>query len=414
MIPSWPVELAATMPHCEPQDRHPGCLIFVPWEFDLLGGVDVVVDKLFRDFSRHPGLEDKVWIGLQDWRGSGVHTDGEGRKFLRLNLPPPPTHNGIAWLRYSITLGRRLLGLKKLFDRLDIRVINCHFPSSNTYALAVMKRFGLWSGRLILSFHGSDVLAVDPQSHVWRTIASATDGVTACSNSLAVQVAATGLWRRSEIQVIHNGIDVDAFVPMAPAPIDLPTRRYILNVGNYQPRKGQDVLLEAFARIAFDINDVDLILVGGRQNGQWLQYISEKANALGIASRTMFLTDIPHHQIPALMSNALVLVHTALKEAFGLVIIEAGCSNLAVVASDTGGIPEIISTPDLGRLFPVGNVDALVEHLCNLLSNDALRNELGENLHAHVQKSFSVGVMCESYRQALFFSHDKSPPPFTT
>lgn len=378
-----------------------GCLLYVPWEFDMLGGVDVVVDKLYRHISNCPETRDKVWIGVQDWETAGESSDEAGRRFLRLNLPAPPTNPGLAWLRYAVSLGRRLRHLSMLFMEMDIRIINCHFPLPNTYAVAIMKKLGLWNGRLVLSFHGSDVLGINPQTHVWRTIAAETSCVTACSHALATQVATLGLWPREKIAVIHNGIDEAAFMPNEPSPLATSGRNYILNVGNYVPRKAQHILLQAFARMANHHEDIDLVFVGGKQNGEWLKALSQQAETLAIGTRTLFLTDVPHRQIPALMRNALLFVLTSENESFGLVIIEAGISGLAVIATDTGGIPEIITSPQLGRLFPVGDVDTLVRHLEALLNDDPLRRTLAENLRNHVGTHFSENAMGARYLKSF-------------
>lgn len=362
----------------------------------MLGGVDVVVERLYRGVNQMPGFADQVWIGEQEWEMSGDHVDESGRRFLRLNLPPPPGSTDF-FLRYFITLGRRLPTLKRHLDSHAIGVINCHFPTANIYALAVLKKLGFWHGRLILSFHGSDVLGIEPETHVWRTIASATDGITACSGWLADQVAATGLWRRNDIQVIANGIDMNEFVVSDPSPIDLSPRRYILNVGNYTPVKAQDVLLRAFTSIAEKFDDVDLVFAGGAQGGAWLNQLMDQAAGLGLADRTHFLTDVPHARIPALMAGALLLAQTSKREGFSLVLLEAGLMRRAVVSTAVGGIPEVISSPELGRLVSMDDENRLAECLDNMLSNASLRDELGANLYQHVIGNFSVLAMTQQY-----------------
>lgn len=366
----------------------------------MLGGVDVVVERLYRGINQLPEFADKVWIGEQEWEMSGDHVDEPGRRFLRLNLPPPPSSDEF-FFRYFITLGRRLLALKRQLDSHAIGVVNCHFPTANIYALAVLKKIGLWHGRLILSFHGSDVLGIEPETHVWRMIATVTDATTACSGWLADQVAATGLWRRNDIQVIANGIDMNEFVVSDPSPIDLSPRRYILNVGNYTPVKAQDVLLRAFTSIAEKFDDVDLVFAGGAQGGVWLNQLIDQAASLGLADRTHFLADVPHARIPALMAGALLLAHSSKREGFPLVLLEAGLMRRAVVSTSVGGIPELISGPELGRLVSVDDENRLSESLDEMMTNAPLRDKLGANLHQHVIGKFSVRAMTEKYVRAL-------------
>ncbi|MCK7578238.1 MAG: hypothetical protein MZV65_22530 [Chromatiales bacterium] len=68
-------------------------------------------------------------------------------------------------------------------------VFNAHFPTQNLLVVALLLRFGWWRGKLVLSFHGSDVKAIDPGNASWRFIASQTDGITACSKSSPMRYA---------------------------------------------------------------------------------------------------------------------------------------------------------------------------------------------------------------------------------
>ena len=379
-------------------------LFYLPWAFDRLGGVDVVVDRLHHAFRKNPSCQ--TIIGIQSWEPSGKFFDTEGRRFVYLNFPELPQSGGLGFaVRYIITLVHHLPKAVRLLKSLEIDIINAHFPSRKLFPLALLRKFGLWNGQLVLSFHGSDVRAIDPDSLVWRVISSQTLACTVCSRSLAKELAKLHLFGKATVYIVHNGVDYESFFSRAqsPCPFSLPEgQAYILNVGNFIPRKGQDILLRAFAQISNNYPNLKLVFAGGKDNGQWLEALRTLSTDLNIGDRVHFILDVSHDLMPALMKNAICLIHSARQEPFGLVIIEAGVLGLPVIAAMVGGIPEIICRPEYGVLFPSEDVDALRNAITAVLdSTEEDRLRLGANLRQRVIQKFSSAVMANAYEAIL-------------
>lgn len=376
-------------------------LLYLPWEFDMLGGVDVVVDRLWKGLeTTMPG---RAIIGIQDWHVQGEKTDAEGRRFLHLNQPAPPAENGLAAWRYHLTLAKWLPRLLRTLRQHQITSVNVHFPTLNTYSLALLKHLGLWRGHLVLSFHGSDVNDIDATSPRWRLIANYTDAITACSGALAEQVDRLCLFHKPPL-VIYNGIDCKRFAELAETVQPLPEAKppYILNVGNYVPHKGQDVLLKAFARIAPFYNDLKLICVGGKNNGIWLQQLITLAQTIGIENRVIMLADQTQASVANLMKSATCLVHTSHTESFGLIVIEAGACSTPIIATNVGGIPEIITSEKFGLLASPGNDEEIAKLISKLIESSALAETNAKNFLALVRHKFSVEAMITSYANIIF------------
>lgn len=383
------------------QDR---VLLFLPWQFDLLGGVDVVVDRLWRGLERErPGA---TLIGLQGWRRSRLEEDAAGRKFLQLNLPPPPQRILPNGFRYLATLARWLPQLRTTLLEHRIRTVNFHFPTLSVFPLALLRRLGLWRGHIILSFHGSDVRAIERNSNAWRLIAEQTDAVVACSRSLAAEIGNLRLFEGKPINVVYNGIDAVEFFSTSSATsnsLDLPSR-YILNIGAYVSGKGQDVLLEAFSRIAKSHPEMHLVLVGASQNNcPWLSILEQTACELGLSTRVHFYRDLTQTQVAEVIQRALCMAHSSHREGFPLVLIEAGAHGLPIVATAVGGIPELISSNDLGWMVPPNDVTQLAAALTTLLDDPTHAQSLGENLRRHVRDSFSAAKMVERYARIILW-----------
>lgn len=360
----------------------------------MLGGVDVVVDRVWREIERAtPGL---ALIGIQDWTFEGDKRDSDGRAFLHANFPAPSATKPLA-LRYLLTALRRIPALLFRLREQNIRVVNFHFPRLNAYPLALMKYLGLWRGRIVLSFHGSDVRQLDLGSPAWRLIASQTDAITACSGALADRIGTSGLFERTRIQVVYNGIDREHFQAPPGESGGTPSRRFILNVGTYVPGKAQDVLIKAFAEIAGRFPDMDVVFAGGTANGEWLTSLRQLATELGVARRVCFLENIPQRRVAALMSQAACLAHASLDEAFGLVVIEAGASRLPVIATEVGGVPEIIPSTDYGLLVKPGDVAEMAAALDAVLCAPQEAQRRAEKLQDRVDRAFSVEAMARGY-----------------
>ena len=375
-------------------------LLFQPFHFDLLGGVDVVVENLWRGLEQQqPGL---ATIGIQDWVRAGDVVDAEGRRFLHLNLPQPPAKGPAAYLRYLITLLRRIPPIVRELRARNIAVVNFHFLTLNVFPLALIKRLGLWHGRIVLSFHGSDVLAVDPDSAAWRFIAAQVDEVTACSKALADQIDALKLFRRPRI--IYNGIDIPRFLSRADG-VSLPLPEpYILNVGTFVSNKAQDVLLEAFAQIARSHQQVNLVFVGGSNTGAWLDALRERAATLGLSKKVFFLENQPQQNVAALMQRALCLAHSSHREGLPIVLIEAGACGLPIVSTRVGGIPEIMESAEQGLLVEAANSGALASAIASILESPTDARRRAENLRLRINESFSADSMVSGYRKA--YSND--------
>lgn len=364
----------------------------------MLGGVDVVVDRLWKGLETT--IPGRAIIGIQDWHFHGEKTDAEGRRFLHLNLPAPPTAGGLASWRYRLTLGRRIPRLLRTLRQQQITTINVHFPTQNSYVLALLKQFGLWHGRLVLSFHGSDVNDINPDTPQWRLIARHTDAITACSAALAKRVDNLALFRMPT-SVIYNGIDSQHFADQA-GPIHEEIRTpYLLNVGNYVPRKGQDVLLKAFSQIAANYPDLNVVCVGGTDNGSWLHHLKELASQLKITDRVTLLENQSQSRVAGLMKKAVCLVHTSHNESFGLVLIEAAACMTPIIATRVGGIPEIIPSDDFGLLASPGNGDEIARNICIVLESPSLAKSNAKNLSMMVQNKFSTTAMTIGYINAI-------------
>ena len=224
----------------------------------------------------------------------------------------------------------------------------------------------------------------------WFTILLAH--TTICVSGAVARDAAPLPWVQKRLRVIHNGIASasllargDSRARLAP---ELVTPYWIGTIAELHPVKQLPVLIKAFACIAAARADVALVLIGEGEERKRLETLVQE---LGLASRVHFCGQVV--DAASYLSAFDVFVLPSRSEAFAYVLLEAGNASLPVIASNVGGIPEVITDEATGLLFPSGDVDALAKGLERLLSDETLRTRLASALHTRVLTEFSKEKM---------------------
>jgi glycosyltransferase involved in cell wall biosynthesis len=149
-------------------------------------------------------------------------------------------------------------------------------------------------------------------------------------------------------------------------------RPFVLYVGTIQPRKNLARLVEAFARLPGDLQEVDLVLAG--KTGWLAGDVLKTVRQLGLEARVRLPGYVPQEDLAALLSAAVCFAMPSLYEGFGLPVLEAMACGTPVVCSAAGSLPEVAG--DAALQFPALDVESLAESLTRLLRDPGLRQEL--------------------------------------
>jgi glycosyltransferase involved in cell wall biosynthesis len=187
-------------------------------------------------------------------------------------------------------------------------------------------------------------------------------------------------------RVIPIGVDAERFALGAP---ERRQRDQILFVGWPNRVKGVDILLRAFKLMQRGGSAARLLIAGGalyRDTRLQEESLHALASSLGLDGAVTFLGRVPHEEVARLMAESSVLVLPSRAESFGAVLVESLSCGTPVVATRCGG-PEDIVTDKVGRLVPVGDVQALADALADVLRNPG-RYE-GASLRRYATERFS-------------------------
>ncbi len=275
-------------------------------------------------------------------------------------------------------IARAVLPLaKKLHAQIGFDLIDAEFfYPDGPAAMRLSEALGI---PFTIKARGSDIHHWASQPGCAEQIIQAANkaaGLLAVSGALKADMIALGI-PADKIMVHYTGLDQSRFVPRDRAAEKARlgiTGPLILCVGALIPRKGQALLIAALP----DLPDATLMLAG--QGGGEADYRAF-AERLGVADRVRFMGNVPHDDLPALFSAADVMTLVSASEGLANAWVEALACGTPIVASDVGGIRELVKTSDAGRIVE-RHPDAITAVIKDMLANPPSRDAVAANVSA--------------------------------
>jgi glycosyltransferase involved in cell wall biosynthesis len=149
-------------------------------------------------------------------------------------------------------------------------------------------------------------------------------------------------------------------------------------------------LLQAFSQVLQSVPNAILIIAGSavfNRDGEYEELLRNTVGQLGLEQQVRFLGE--RDDVPDLMPSFDCLVVNSSIEPFGLVVVEGMAAQLPVIATRTGGIPEIIRHERNGFLFPVRDIEALAQTIVTTATDTELRNKVATEARHTVESQFS-------------------------
>ncbi|MFH1685895.1 MAG: glycosyltransferase [bacterium] len=268
--------------------------------------------------------------------------------------------------------------------------------------------FGLWMLRSkirprIVSVWGSDVIEfpADPfRRFLIRRVLNGADHITATSKLLK-RVTENLVPDRSErISVIPFGVELPlSHVPMPALP---PARLCFIKV--HYKKYGPDILLRAVKLARETVPDIKLTMAG---EGEMTPMLQNMTAELGLEDTVSFVGFIDNREIYDFIRQHHMMIMPSVmeSESFGVAVLEAGACGRAVIASDIGGVPEVLDDGRTGLLVPPGDVGRLAEAIVKLATDADLCRDMGRQGYRFVSENYdwqkSLDAMADLYLRLI-------------
>jgi len=242
--------------------------------------------------------------------------------------------------------------------------------------------------------------------------------VSAPSQSMVTRTEEVLNLRLPEVRIIPNAVDV---VPSGSIPNPTGDSRSILFVGRTDLLKGFDCLIQGFQHLAVqpEFDDVRLeivgpdsgLLLGGRNRTSGSEYVLQSVGDAGIRSRIGFTGRLSYDEVHKLRWRGRVVVVPSRFENFPNTVVEAMAAGCAVVASDAGGIPEIIQHQRNGLLFRSTDWRGLAGQIERLLRDDTLRATIAAQAQVDVRERYSPQLVTAQTERLYAEAIDRQQHP---
>ena len=296
-------------------------------------------------------------------------------------------------VRRPVNPWREVLGVLELFRLLRLgrpRIVHV-----NSAKAAALGRVAAWLARVpirVYTVHGWAFLAHGgPAAAGYRWVERVLRRLTTVTICVSENERRAGLAAHAcdeaTTVVIRNGVDPTRSRPDRP-PTDRPR---LVMVGRLQAPKDPLTLVRALATLHGV--DFEALLVG---DGPERAAVEEEVRRFGIESTVRLLGE--RSDVPELLGTAEIFVLSTRSEGLPLSILEAMAAGLPVVASNVGGVPELVIDGETGLLVPAGDPRSLAAAIERLLEDQSLARRLGEAGRSRVAEHFDLGAV----RQAHF------------
>lgn len=312
---------------------------------------------------------------------------------------------------YTIALASKI---SEVAEEFNIEVWHSHYAIPNAIAallgremLPPEKRF-----RVVTTLHGTDITLVGGHPSFYRATQYAMENSSA--------VTAVSHWLSSEtrrefqpskpIRTIYNFLDTERFRarPGNRDALAAPNEKILMHISNFRPVKRVTDVVRVFNKVVEKM-PARLVMVG---DGPERLSAAGVAKQLGIADKILYLGN--RDNIEDLLPCADLVINPSEHESFGLVPLEAMACEVPVIATNSGGVTEVVQHEETGFLCEVGDIETMANYAIGILNDPERAREMGRLGRVRAIECFSPeGIVSQYeavYREVLD-NHAQTPLP---
>lgn len=295
---------------------------------------------------------------------------------------------------YALHLAMKMVEVSK---RHDLDILHVHYAIPHATSAFLAKEV-LQSAKpaVVTTLHGTDITLVGREPSYFDVVKLSiekSDGVTAVSKSLKKE-SCLYFHLNKPVEVIYNFFTPDPNLigkkPMREGLVS-PDEKLLIHASNFRSLKRAEDVVHVFHRVRKEVK-CKLLFLG---SGSTLEGVRRTVHDYGLDKEVIFLGQSREID-PYLASGDLFLLPSEM-ESFGLAALESMAYGVPVIATQSGGIPEVVIDGQTGFLAPVRDVDAMAEKAILLLTDSALYQRMSKAAIEHAATHFSADLIVPQY-----------------
>jgi N-acetyl-alpha-D-glucosaminyl L-malate synthase BshA len=357
--------------------------------YPTFGGSGVVATELGLALAKHG--DDVHFISYA--MPSRLNILHERVHFHEVTVTPYPLFD--PYPPYTLALATKMAEVAA-YEKLDI--LHVHYAIPHAISAYLAKQILKSKLKVITTLHGTDITLVGRDESylpITKFGIEESDGVTAVSQWLKDETARNFSTEKA-IEVIPNFVDPDRFhrdgSDFCKVKFGARGDKLVCHVSNFRPVKRVMDVVQVFEKIAKAVPSRLLMIGDGPDRSRAEAY----ARQHGLSDRVFFLGNVPN--LEEVLGACDLFLLPSETESFGMAALEAMTSEMAVIATNTGGLPEVVVDGETGYLLPVGDVDGMAERGIEILRDDTLRRQMGKRARESAVEHFDERRIVPYYR----------------
>lgn len=293
--------------------------------------------------------------------------------------------------------------MAEIAEREQLDILHVHYAIPHAACACLAKEMvGKTFPKVITTLHGTDItlVGIDPTFYeITKFSIEQSEGITTVSNYLREKTV-DEFKIQQPIEVIPNFVDTEKFKPY-PNPkyksqFAPNNEKVLMHISNFRPVKRVDDVVRIFSLVHQDM-PVKLILVGEDCESLPMRKVHELGQELNIDEHIICLGQ--QGNIEHLLPIADLFLLPSEQESFGLAALEAMSCGIPVIATNIGGIPEVVVEGETGYLSGVGDVETMANNAVKLLSNSVLFEQFSKQSRNRALTAFDSHQIIPHYEQ---------------
>lgn len=311
-----------------------------------------------------------------------LETDNCRILYHRVDIPPYPLFE---YSPYTLALASKIIDV---MEHYHLDIIHVHYVIPHAASAYLAKKALVAKIKIVTTLHGTDVhlLGLDPSyKPIVEFSMENSDSLTAVSEFLKKETQEKFSITRP-ITVIPNFVDPEKYKRTSRG-----KEKIICHISNFRPLKRVTDVVRIFGMIAKKVNS-KLYLIGEGPTKHPAQRLVEK---LRLGEKVCFRGNV--RDVSQILGKSDLFLLPSQQESFGLAALEAMSSEVPVVATKVGGLPEVIRHGKDGYLAEVGDLETMAEYGLKILTDEGLAEKMGKKARMRVLEKFTTDKVVPRY-----------------